>query len=140
MKRRFEQNDNILQAITQAKTMDFDISAMKPLLELGRIKLPTESEMSTARNYIRSNLKKMDENETVLECLYPVRDGYEDVFKLFCAIETFPCSTAISESSFSSLGRIGILGRVHMTNERLRNLTMLAFGSEHLKAIRKNSA
>lgn len=83
----------------------------------------------------RSNLKKTDENETVLECLYPVRDGYEDVFKLFCAIETFPCSTAISESSFSSLGRIGILGRVHMTNERLRNLTMLAFGSRHLKAI-----
>ena len=33
----------------------------------------------------------------------------------------------------STLSRIGIMGRVHMTNERLKNLTFLAFESKVLE-------
>lgn len=78
-----------------------------------------------------------EENEEmgILQRLYPVRAAFEKVYKLYCAVETFACSTAIFECLFSCLARVGILGRVHMTNERLWNLSFLAFESKEFKKV-----
>lgn len=139
LNRRFDENDEILQALASAQSMDVD--TLKPLAELNIIQMPSEGELIVAKSYLDTARAKDEENEsgserkTILQHLYPVREAFPAVFDLFSAIETFPCSTTISECSFSSLARVGILGRVHMTNERLRNLSFLAFEEKELKKI-----
>lgn len=166
IKRRFEENDDILRALCDARKMDIDL--LKPLTTLKRIELPNENELQVAKDYVDAQIllsletgeteemeevdrmqmiepeegdevNEMDEeggqrkiNVCVLQHLYPVRAAFPKVFKIFCAIETFPCSTTISECSFSCLARVGILGRIHMTNERLRNLSFLAFEKKRI--------
>lgn len=112
-----------------------DLDSLRTLAKLNRIQLPTESELLVAKTYVDAQRAKKKDNEegdgddseveelasmSILQYLYPVREAFPAVFKLFCAVETFPFSTTISECSFSSLARVGILGRVHMSNERLR--------------------
>lgn len=148
MKRRFMENDDILRALSNAHKMDLD--SLRTLAKLNRIQLPTESELLVAKTYVDAQRAKNNHNEegdgddseveelasmSILRYLYPVREAFPAVFKLFCAVETFPSSTTISECSFSSLARVGILGRVHMSNERLRDLTFLAFEEKKLKQI-----
>lgn len=141
LNRRFGENDDILKALGSAQSMDVD--ELKPLAELNLIQMPTKSELIVAKSYLDTARAKDEENEsqrkTILQYLYPVREAFPVVFDLFSAIETFPCSTTISECSFSSLARVGILGRVHMTNERLRNLSFLAFEEKQLKQIPSDS-
>lgn len=79
--------------------------------------------------------KKVMSKNSIVKILYPVREAFPQTYKLFCAIETFPCSTTISECSFSCFARVGILGRIHMTNQRLRELTFLAFEQKETKSI-----
>lgn len=182
MKRRFQENDDILLAICNAKKMELDL--LKPLMSLNRINSPDANEWEIAKKYVESQVNLeldqvynakvdsknagtnvadsiSDENDTdeddvtdtdgeshsemgqidekrkksVLEHLHPVRAAFPQVYKLFCAIETFPCSTTISECSFSTLALIGIFGRIHMTNKRLRDLTFLAFERKQLSKI-----
>lgn len=132
--RRFDENDDILITLSVAREMKLD--SLKPLAELNRIQLPGMSELEVAKNYLVG--KEADEEsreKSYLQRLFPVREAFPSVYKLFCAIETFPCSTTISECSFSCLARVGILGRVHMSNERLRNLSFLAFEEKQLQKI-----
>lgn len=153
IKSRFEENDSILITLCNAREME--LSSFKPLADLNRIDLPSERELQIAKLYLKEQDEKQKENENdenernddvdpddkkvekqnILQRLYPVRAAFGKVYKLFCAIETFACSTAISECSFSCLARVGILGRVHMSNERLRNLSFLAFESKEFTRI-----
>lgn len=75
---------------------------------------------------------KRKTKKTISQRLFPVRLAFKNVYKLYTAVDTFACSTAICEWPFSSLG---ILDRVHMTNQRLRNLSFLAFESKELAKI-----
>lgn len=79
--------------------------------------------------------KKVMSKNSIVKILYPVREAFPQTYKLFCALETFLCSTTISECLFSCLARVGILGRIHMTNQRLRELTFLAFEQKEAKSI-----
>lgn len=63
------------------------------------------------------------------------KDAFKETVVLMEAVETFGCSTAICEASFSSFTRIGILGRICMTSERLRNLSFMAFEYKRLNLI-----
>lgn len=62
-------------------------------------------------------------------------EEFPNVYKLLATIDTFGCSTAVCESSFSTIARIGTPIRISMTNERLRRLTLLAFESKRLGKI-----
>lgn len=132
MKRRFEENDAILLALSSAQEMK--LVSLQPLAVLSRVEMPSEIELQLAKNYLVELDKGQGEEnkvkeKTIAQRLYPVRSAFEKVYKLYCAIDTFACSTAVVECSFSCLSRVGIIGRVHMRNKRLRNLSFLAFES-----------
>lgn len=71
----------------------------------------------------------------ILATLYEVRDAFPKVYETYAIIETFGCSTAVCEASFSALTQINRPTRLSMTNERMRNLAFLAFEQEKLKTI-----
>lgn len=71
----------------------------------------------------------------ILETLYEVRDPFPEVYKLFATVETFACSTAICECSFTSLSLVDTPKRFSMKNKRLRNLAFLGFEKKRLKSL-----
>lgn len=71
----------------------------------------------------------------ILSTLFDYREMLPRVYNLYAAVETFACSTAICEASFSALARINISSRLSMTNKRMRNLSFLAFEHKRLKKI-----
>lgn len=110
------------------------------LLALSRVKLPSQSELDVVKNYLdsqQSKRKEEDDEIGMLQMLFPVREAFPSVYKLLCGVESFPCSTTVNECSFSCLERVGVLGRVHMKNKRLRNLAFLSF-EKALKTIKKS--
>lgn len=141
MKRRFEENDAILMALSSAQEMK--LASLQPLAVLSRVEMPSEIELEMAKNYlveqeldrVRQGEENKEKNKTIAQRLYTVRSAYKKVYELYCAIDTFACSTAVVECSFSCLSRVGNIGRVHMKNERLRNLSFLAFESKVFRQI-----
>lgn len=145
---RFSENDEILVALSEADNMD--ITDLQPLQKLG-IQLPSEAELKVAKKYVdkkRSDHDKMhaervkkgeDEKDlprfNVLRTLYEAREAFPEVYRLFATIETFACSTAICECSFSSLSLVDTPKRFSMKNERLRNLAFLGFEKKRLKNV-----
>lgn len=67
--------------------------------------------------------------------LYLKRDVFPEVYRFIATVDTFGCSTTVCECSFSALERIGKPSRLNMDNERLRNLSFLAFESKKLSQI-----
>lgn len=140
MNERFTENSDILLAISDAS--EFSIEKLKPLESLG-LKLPPEAELKVAKAFIDRKKEKHDEERekqkdktfktrfNLLHELYGMRDAFPEVYRFMAIIDTFGCSTAICECTFSALERVGSPRRVNMGNERLRNLTFLAF--EHKK-------
>lgn len=137
---RFSENNEILLALSETDNMNID--DLKPLQKLG-IQLPSESELKVAKKYI--DTKRADHNKintdrvkkgedekdlprfSVLGTLYEAREPFPEVYRLFVTIETFACSTAICECSFSSLSLVDTPKRFSMKNERLRNHAFLGF-------------
>lgn len=128
---------------------EMELSQLKPLEKLG-ICLPPDHEFKTAKKYVESKhevwkkeLEKEEEKEekktenrfNVLSVLYEVRDAFPKVYETYATIETFGCSTAVCESSFSALSQVNIPSRLSMTNKRMRNLAFLAFEHNRLKNI-----
>lgn len=141
MKIRFEENSDILLAISDAD--ELSIEKLQPLKRLG-LTLPPEAELVVAKSYLdkkrqqhEEDRKKRDENDfkgrfNVLSELYAVREAFPDVYKLMATIDTFGCSSTICECSFSALDRVGTDKRLNMEDERLRQLSFLAFESKRL--------
>lgn len=142
MNLRFTENSEILLALSTA--LQFDEKLLSPLKKSG-IKVPDSNELAVVKKYIDDAEKKFFETQTqddeslnnfnVLQHLYAVKDAFKETVVLMEAVETFGCSTAICEASFSSFTRIGILGRICMTSERLRNLSFMAFEYKRLNLI-----
>lgn len=139
--RRFTENNDILLAISNAHRME--LKELKPLESLG-ISLPSEHELKTAKTYVDREYKdweneKAKESETkrfnTLATLYKVRDAFPNVYQMYAIIETFGCSTAVCEASFSALAQINIKTRLSMKDDRMRNLAFLAFERERLKSV-----
>lgn len=138
-KDRFTENNDILLALSNAPNMEVD--QLKPLEKLG-ITLPPEHEMKTAKTYINNKRKEWqeatEENRSqfnILSLMYEAKDAFPEVYKFFAIVETFACSTAVCEASFSALAQINIPSRLSMTNERMRNLAFIAFEAKRLKNI-----
>lgn len=129
MQRRFNDNNDVLLSLSSAN--DFDLETLKAL-EICGITLPSSAEMTVAKEYIDKNQK---EDDSILSTLLPIKAAVPLVYDLFRAVDTFGCSTAVCEASFSSVSRVGIVGRMSMTNERLRQLSFLAFESRFIDKI-----
>lgn len=143
LEKRFSENNQILLALSSSHEMD--LAQLAPLEKLG-IKLPPEHEMKTCKTFIAAKklewekdmAEKKEEERTrfnMLSILYEYREMLPSVYNLYAAIDTFACSTAICEASFSSLSRVNIPSRLSMSNKRMRNLAFLAFESKRLKKI-----
>lgn len=72
------------------------------------------------------------ERFNILPELFKMKIAFPDVYKMFAAVDTFGSSTSVCECSFSALDRIGTPKRISMKNDRLRNLTFLAFEKKRL--------
>lgn len=137
---RFKENDAILQTISSS--IEMELSDLEPLEKLG-LKLPPEHELKTAKKYLAKKKEEWNKDEkenektrfNILSALYEMRDAFPAVYSLYAHIETFGCSTAVCEASFSALARINIPSRVSMKNGRMRNLAFLAFEHKRLKSI-----
>lgn len=66
--------------------------------------------------------------------LHEMRQILPDVYNIY-AIETFGCSTAVCEASFSALAAINVTSRLSMANKRMRHLAYLAFENKRLKKV-----
>lgn len=137
---RFTENHEILLALSKAPNME--LNELKPLEKLG-IELPLDYQMKSAKKYVDDQRKQWEQNAEkgtqsqfdLLRVLYEMRAAYEDVYKLYATIDTFACSTAVCEASFSALAKIDIPSRISMTNDRMRNLAFLAFEQKRLKLL-----
>lgn len=141
MERRFEENSDILLAISDANK--FSLEKLQPLKRLS-LPLPTEGELTVAKSYIEkkqqqhaNEREKRGENSfkgrfNVLNELYTMREAFPNVYELFATIDTFGCSSTICECSFSALDRVGTDKRLNMGDKRLRELSFLAFESKRL--------
>lgn len=136
---RFTENNEILLALSNSPNMELE--ELKPLEKIGVV-LPPVHEMETAKRYIESKKEEWSNSSeekkgrfNILSSLYEVREAFPEVYKLYAIIDTFACSTAICEGSFSALAQINIPPRISMTNERMRNLAFIAFEHKRLKNI-----
>lgn len=132
LRTRFNENNTLLKAITSEK---LNMQALRSLEELG-VKIPSEVEWELAQNLIEQERKKPSESaKSDVEILFPIRAGMESTFNVHAAIETFGCSTAVCECSFSAMARIDTLQRMSMLDSRLRNLTFAAFEKKYFARI-----
>lgn len=132
IRRRFNDNSDILLSLAGADNLDS--SSLKPL-EICGINLPNSAEITVAKAYIQKNREK---DASILTTILPIKAAIPAVYDLFTAVDTFGCSTAVCEASFSALSRIGVVRRMSMTNKRLRQLSLLAFESKFLDRIPKD--
>lgn len=134
MESRFEERSDILIALDSV--CEFDRSNIMPLKKVG-IKIPEKNELDFVKKFVETEKNKSEEGFNYLKTLHQMKDVFQDTYNLMEATETFGCSTSICESSFSALNRIGTVGRMSMTSDRLCNLALLAFECKRLKRIDK---
>lgn len=144
MSRRFKENSDILLAISDSN--EFSFEKLKPLEKIG-LKLPSQEELTVAKAYI--DRKREDHNKerelkndtafktrfNLLQTLYNMKEAFPEVYRLMAAIDVFGSSSVICECSFSAVERIGSTKRVNMDDERLRQLSFLAFESKRVSNI-----
>lgn len=135
MRRRFQNNNNILLAISELNNINsnkFDQNSLGPLEEIGLV-LPSESELQVVKTFLAKEMEKPEnEHKTILKILLPVKDAFPIIYRLFEAAESFGSSTSINECSFSALARIDTVRRMSMSDQRLLNLSFLAFENKRL--------
>ena len=66
----------------------------------------------------------------------PMQTAFPSVYQFFAAAATFGASSATCEASFSTLTRVLMAYRRSMTNERKRNLVILAFMRSYTKNVK----
>lgn len=137
---RFTENNEFLLAVSNS--IDMEMSDLEPLAKLG-LKLPSDNELKTAKKYVdkkKEDWEKFKEKDSqnrfnILTTLYEVKEAFPDVYRLYAAIDTFACSTAVCEASFSALTQINVANRLSMTNKRMRHLAFLAYEHKRLNNI-----
>lgn len=142
MERRFNQNNDILMAVAAADDFlndDFSLDALQPLTTLN-VELPSPEEYAVVRSFLL-NKKNEEKNEkakkkfSILQALFIFKDAFRVTYRLFEAIETFGSGTTINEASFSALSRIDTVRRRSMTDQRLRDLSFIAFEKQRLDSL-----
>ena len=126
MERRFRSNESLYDAIGSITSDTFlSLERLQPLKELG-ITLPSAEELSVVNSYLKRQGIPCSVM-AILHELFRQREAFPDTYKLVATVATFPCSTAMCESSFSTLARIDHPQRRSMLQKRQAQLVMLAF-------------
>ena len=66
------------------------------------ITLPSQEELAVVKKF----LSERPEEKNKLGILYKFRAAFKESYELLAAVETFGCSTAVCESTFSTLTSI----------------------------------
>ncbi|KAM0729442.1 hypothetical protein ACS0PU_003319 [Formica fusca] len=127
LKRRFDSNDKLIEAVSSIN--EFDLDKLKYLFELG-IDMPSKEELMVVREYLQRK-----PGEDIFKMLYNQRDAFKKIYELYATVAVFGCSTAVNESSFSTLTRINRPQRYSMSHQRMANLIFLASEKEKTKNI-----
>nr|CAH7722718.1 unnamed protein product [Callosobruchus chinensis] len=96
---------------------------MVPLKNLG-LQTPSREEVSVVEAYLSRNEDKI---ENTLQVLYRQREAFKDTYELFASVADIGCSTAVCESTFSTLTAINRPQRLSMGHERMAGMVFLAF-------------
>ncbi|KAJ8720656.1 hypothetical protein PYW08_006121 [Mythimna loreyi] len=123
LQRRFSDNDDLINSI--ASLDELDVDKMVPLKNLG-LKIPSREEASVVKAYLSRNEDIM---ENTLQVLYRQREAFKDTYELFASVATIGCSTAVCESTFSTLTAINRPQRLSMGHERMAGMVKENFGS-----------
>ncbi|GBP79282.1 hypothetical protein EVAR_56212_1 [Eumeta japonica] len=107
---------------------------MVPLKNLG-LKIPSREEASVVKAYLSRNEDIM---ENTLQVLYRQREAFKDTYELFASVATIGCSTAVCESTFSTLTAINRPQRLSMGHERMAGMVFLAFEKKRTKSVDLN--
>ncbi|XP_067626265.1 uncharacterized protein [Eurosta solidaginis] len=121
LQRRFSDNDNLINSI--ASLDELDIDKMQALKNLG-LKIPSREEASVVTAYL-SRIE--DIMEDTLQVSYRKREAFKDTYELFASAATIGCSTAVCESTFSTITAINRPQRLSMGHERMAGMLFLAF-------------
>lgn len=111
---------------------------MEPLKEIG-LNIPSVAELKLVKEYLERTKTEENSLQTIMKRLQPVKLAFPIAFKFFVAVETFGNSTTINEASFSTLNRIDTKFRFSSTNQRLRDLTFLAFEKKMFGKVKDES-
>ncbi len=114
---------SFIKVIDNVKNFDYD--ELK-CLEDFRITVPTREELMCVKRHFQSNNIK----DKYLEELYKLRVAFKETYEMMAAVETFGCSSARCEESFSTLTRILTQFRRSMTFQRESDLSLLSFEKE----------
>lgn len=76
--------------------------------------------------------------ENTLQVLYRQREAFKDTYELFASVATIGCSTAVCESTFSTLTAINRPQRLSMGHERMAGMVFLAFEKKRTKSVDLN--
>lgn len=88
---------------------------------------------------VKSYLSRREKGtETTLEVLYRQREAFKDTYELFASMATVGCSTAVCESTFSTLTAINRPQRLSMGHERMAGMVFLAFEKQRTKSVDLN--
>ena len=139
MNRRFQHNVWLyiaIYAMSRKSPQFLNYDALCPLSRLG-IKIPSEAELEVSKAFLMDHvlIARTNDSNVVVWKLYQQKLAFPNVYKLPAAVSTFGCSTAVCESSFSTLARIDSPHRRSMTHTRQRNLVLLAFEKSRTSGI-----
>ncbi|GBO99923.1 Trypsin 3A1 [Eumeta japonica] len=130
LQRRFSDNDDLINSI--ASLDELDVDKMVPLKNLG-LKIPSREEASVVKAYLSRNEDIM---ENTLQVLYRQREAFKDTYELFASVATIGCSTAVCESTFSTLTAINRPQRLSMGHERMAGMLSNDEEAKYLAAAR----
>jgi hypothetical protein len=111
-----------------------DFSILKPLVNLVKInetqlqyEIQVAKPLIESRTVTSSNIPTFYKLNDAMKVLYPFREGFPTLYRLFAYASTFGTSTAVCENSFSCLTRMLTPYRRSMLQRRLSNLVLLSF-------------
>lgn len=116
------------------------------------ISIPSKEELSVVKSFLdnhedkprpldfdsetkTSSKRKRKDRKRMLEILYNYREAFKTTYQLLAAVDTFGCSTATCESTFSTLTAINRPQRLSMTHQRMADLVFLAFEKKRTENI-----
>ena len=97
--------------------------------------LPSDEELHVVKAFIARYGSCAVDPHAILKTLYEQRVAFPDTYALLASVTAFGYSTAVCESSFSTLSRIDTPHRRAMTVNRLQHLTLLAFEKDRTRRI-----
>ncbi|XP_045460337.1 zinc finger MYM-type protein 1-like [Harmonia axyridis] len=132
LQRRFSDNDDLLNSV--ASLDELDVNKMEPLKNLG-ITIPSNEEATVVKAYLS---RREDKTEDIVQVLYRQREAFKDTYELFASVATIGCSTAVCESTFSTLTAINRPQRLSMSHERMAGMVFLAFEKRRTQSVDLN--